>query len=192
MCFINWALGGAAGAWYTCSLMNWYWRRLYRIFTALWIPHHQNSTCFLIYFLNLNVHRAASSSGRAHTPLRELVSAQSCVGICSSIFMGLAVCTGTLSCWDREAVTKKLQVHFVCPQYHQTTCLIWAKGQAQTIKPSLYQGVDSVFTYFRSEFYMCTTTTFWEKRFCLLAESFRKRHHSHVCTLNKEVPLAAG
>lgn len=120
MCFINWVLGGAAGAWYTCSLRNWHWRRLCRIFTAHWIPHHQNSICFLMYFLNLNVHRAASSSGLAHTPLRELVSAQSCVGICSSIFMGLAVCTGTLSCWDREAVTKKLQIHFICLSLYQS------------------------------------------------------------------------
>lgn len=120
-------------------------------------------------------------------------------GICSVMCRHLLIHIYGPGCMHGDIIVLRqgscyqiLQAHFVCPKYHQTTRLIWAKGQAQTIKPSLYQGVDSVFTYFRSEFYMCTTTTFWEKRFCLLAESFRKRHHSHVCTLNKEVPLAAG
>ena len=82
-----------------------------------------------------------------------------------------------------QTVTTELQVHFVC--LHHTFYL----SQAQTIKPSLYQFVDSGVHLFQVR---VQHGHFGNELIHFLAESFRKRRHSRVCSLNKEAPLAAG
>lgn len=92
-------------------------------------------------------------------------------GICSVMCRHLLIHIYGPGCMHGDIIVLRqgscyqiLQVHFVCPKYHQTTRLIWERGQAKTIKPSLYQGVDSGVHLF----HVCDNDILGKRRFAFL------------------------